>query len=181
LDEIEKAHHDVFNILLQILDDGRLTDSHGRTVDFKNTVIIMTSNIGGEYITGASDYNVIKDKVMEALRFHFRPEFLNRVDEIIVFRSLTKDDLKNIVDIQIKRLKDRLKDQKINIELSDSAKEYLIDKGYNPTYGARPLKRVIQNEIETRLARMILAGDIKEGSTVLLSAENGELVIQAKN
>ncbi|BDC36562.1 ATP-dependent chaperone ClpB [Candidatus Methanoliparum sp. LAM-1] len=175
LDEIEKAHHDVFNILLQILDDGRLTDSHGRTVDFKNTVIIMTSNIGGEYITSDSDYNV---KVTEALRFHFRPEFLNRVDEIIIFRSLTKDDLKKIVDIQIKRLKERLKDQKISIKLTDSAKEYLITKGYNPTYGARPLKRVIQNEIETRLARMILAGEVKEGSSVLFSAKDGELVIE---
>jgi len=181
LDEIEKAHHDVFNILLQIMDDGRLTDSHGRTVDFKNTVIIMTSNIGGEYITSESDYDIMRDKVMEALRYHFRPEFLNRVDEIIVFRSLTRDDLKKIVDIQITRLKERLKDQKIIIELTDGAKEYLINKGYNPTYGARPLKRVIQNEIETRLAKEILAGNIKEGSYVLLDAENGKLVTEVKD
>ncbi len=139
-DEIEKAHPDVFNVLLQVLDDGRITDGQGRTVDFKNTVIIMTSNIGSQYITGEESKEARSRLVMDALRAHFRPEFLNRVDEIIIFDRLTEDDLKKIVEIQLRRLTKRLEQQKITLELSDSAKELLAREGYDPVYGARPLR-----------------------------------------
>ena len=181
LDEIEKAHHDVFNILLQILDDGRLTDSHGRTVDFKNTVIIMTSNVGSEYISGNRDYDGMREKTLESLRKQFRPEFLNRVDEIVVFHELTKEDLKKIVDIQMGYLKERLEDRKIKLELTERTKEYLADKGYDPVYGARPLKRVIQNEFETKIAGMIISGEIKDGFTVSVDYKNEEIVIEVND
>ncbi|MFO0965281.1 MAG: ATP-dependent chaperone ClpB [Gemmataceae bacterium] len=171
-DEIEKAHHDVFNVLLQILDDGRLTDGQGRTVDFKNTIVIMTSNIGSQRILnyqGAFDgkgYDHMKDAVMEEMRNHFRPEFLNRVDEIIVFHALSEDHLKQIVDIQLGRLRQRLAERKIHLELTDAAKVHLVRTGYDPAYGARPLKRAIQKEIENPLARQLLEGKIADGQTV---------------
>ena len=184
-DEIEKAHQDVFNILLQILDDGRLTDSHGRTVDFKNTVIIMTSNIGSHYIleyqgTDEESYQRMKEMVLEALRMHFRPEFLNRVDEIVVFRSLTKEQLKEIVDLQVARLKARLEDKRITLELTDRAKEHLAEIGYDPNFGARPLRRAIQRELETPLAYKIVAGEVKEGDRVVVDLEDGRLVFQVQ-
>lgn len=191
-DEIEKAHNDVFNILLQILDDGRLTDSHGRTVDFKNTVLIMTSNIGSDHIlrhlearaeagymygdfAGESEagYEKMKEMVLKDLSQHLRPEFLNRIDEIVVFRALTKEQLLRIIDIQIKCLMERLKDRRIELEITDKAKGYLADAGYSPVYGARPLRRVIQNEIETELSRMIVAGEVMEGSKIVVDEEDG--------
>jgi ATP-dependent Clp protease ATP-binding subunit ClpB len=171
-DEIEKAHGDVFNILLQILDDGRLTDGHGRTVDFKNTVVIMTSNVGSHLILayrGGDDpesFEQMKKEVLEVLRQQFRPEFLNRVDEIVVFHSLSREHLKQIVDIQLERLRARLAERHIVLELTERAKEHLALAGYDPSYGARPLKRVIQKELETPLGRLLLKGDIKDGQTV---------------
>jgi ATP-dependent Clp protease ATP-binding subunit ClpB len=171
-DEIEKAHGDVFNILLQILDDGRLTDGHGRTVDFKNTVVIMTSNVGSHLILayrGGDDpesFEQMKKEVLEVLRQQFRPEFLNRVDEIVVFHSLSREHLKQIVDIQLERLRARLVERHIVLELTERAKEHLALAGYDPSYGARPLKRVIQKELETPLGRLLLKGDIKDGQTV---------------
>ena len=175
-DEIEKAHCDVFNILLQILDDGRLTDSHGRTVDFKNTVLIMTSNIGSDRIyqdlsSGAgADYEQIRDAILKDLSTCFRPEFLNRVDETVVFRALTKEQLVAIVDIQIRYLTKRLGDRRIELVVSPEAKKYLADAGYSPVYGARPLKRVIQKEVETALGRLIVAGEVAEGAKVVVDA-----------
>ncbi|MBA1343581.1 MAG: ATP-dependent Clp protease ATP-binding subunit ClpX [ANME-2 cluster archaeon] len=176
-DEIEKAHCDVFNILLQILDDGRLTDSHGRTVDFKNTVLIMTSNVGSDHIyrdltNGGSggSYEEMREMILKDLSGCFRPEFLNRVDETVVFRALTKEQLVAIVDIQIGYLMDRLKDQRIELVVTDAAKRHLADVGYSPVYGARPLKRVIQKEVETGLSRMIVAGEVAEGARVVVDA-----------
>jgi len=171
-DEIEKAHHDVFNVMLQILDDGRLTDGQGRTVDFKNTIIIMTSNIGSHRILeyrGAFEgyeYERMKDAVLEEMRRHFRPEFLNRVDEIIVFHALTEEHLKQIVDIQVEHLKKRLEDRKIRLELTPAARSYLVHVGYDPSYGARPLKRAVQREIETPLAKLLLKGEVRDGMVV---------------
>jgi ATP-dependent Clp protease ATP-binding subunit ClpB len=171
-DEIEKAHSDVFNVMLQILDDGRLTDGHGRTVDFKNTIVTMTSNIGSHRILeyrGAfegREYDQMKQAVLEEMRRHFRPEFLNRVDEIIVFHALSEEHLKEIVDIQLRQLRARLAERHIQIELTDAARTHLVRTGYNPTYGARPLKRAIQKEVETQLARLILKGDVRDGQTV---------------
>ena len=173
-DEIEKAHGDVFNIFLQILDDGRLTDGHGRTVDFKNTVVIMTSNIGSQLILAyrggddAESYQQMKNEVLEAMRQHFRPEFLNRVDEIVVFHSLSREHLQQIVDIQLERLRARLAERHIVLELSDRAREHIALVGYDPSYGARPLKRVIQKEIETPLGRLLLKGDIQDGQAVVV-------------
>ncbi len=173
-DEVEKAHPDVFNILLQILDDGRLTDGHGRTVDFKNTVVIMTSNVGSQLILayrGGNDpaaYERMKRDVLEALRQQFRPEFLNRVDEIVVFHSLSREDLKAIVDIQLGRLRARLAERRITLDLTDRARDYLAAAGYDPSYGARPLKRVLQREIETALGRKLLAGEVMENSRVVV-------------
>jgi ATP-dependent Clp protease ATP-binding subunit ClpB len=172
-DEIEKAHADVFNTLLQLLDDGRLTDSQGRTVDFKNTIVIMTSNLGSHKILdsvgmyGAGD-DRLKDEVMEEVRKHFRPEFLNRVDEIIVFHALSEAQLKKIVHIQLGRLRDRLAERHIALELTDAAATHIVRAGYDPAYGARPLKRVLQKEVETAIARRLLSGDIRDGSTVRL-------------
>jgi ATP-dependent Clp protease ATP-binding subunit ClpB len=173
-DEIEKAHHDVFNVLLQLLDDGRLTDGQGRTVDFKNTIVIMTSNVGSHRILdykGAFDgenYERMKSAVLDELRHHFRPEFLNRVDEIVVFHALNEERLKLIVEIQLDRLRRRLDERHISLELTDAAKDHLVRIGYDPAYGARPLKRTIQKEMETPLGRMLLAGKVRDGQTVVI-------------
>jgi ATP-dependent Clp protease ATP-binding subunit ClpB len=183
-DEIEKAHHDVFNVLLQILDDGRLTDGQGRVVNFKNTIVIMTSNIGSHRILeyrGAFEgegYERMKEAVLEEMRLHFRPEFLNRVDEIIVFHSLSEEHLKQIVGIQLNLLRRRLAERHIEIELTDAAKTHLVRTGYDPSYGARPLKRAIQREIETSLGRRILKGEVRDGQKVLIDFDraSGELV-----
>jgi ATP-dependent Clp protease ATP-binding subunit ClpB len=164
-DEIEKAHHDVFNVLLQLLDDGRLTDGQGRTVDFKNTVVIMTSNIGSQHLTGyVGAHEAMRERVLESLREHFRPEFLNRVDEVVVFHTLDRAQVRRIVDIQLARLAARLVDRHLVLEFSDRAKGHLAERGYDPVYGARPLKRVIQNEVETPLARQLIAGTIADGT-----------------
>jgi ATP-dependent Clp protease ATP-binding subunit ClpB len=179
-DEIEKAHPDVFNVLLQVLDDGRITDGQGRTVDFKNTVIIMTSNIGSQFITEEESREARSRLVMDALRGHFRPEFLNRVDEIIIFDRLTEDDLKKIVEIQLRRLSKRLEQQKITLDLSDSAKELLAREGYDPVYGARPLRRTIQKEILDPLSIDILDGKVREGQSVHVDAKNGALEFREK-
>jgi ATP-dependent Clp protease ATP-binding subunit ClpB len=180
-DEIEKAHHDVFNVMLQILDDGRLTDGHGRTVDFKNAVVIMTSNVGSHLILGyrggdePDAYDRMKKDVLEALRQHFRPEFLNRVDEIVVFHSLTREQLKNIVDILLARLQVRLTERKIILTLTDAARDYFARSGYDPTYGARPLKRLLQRELETRLGRKLLRGEVCDNSRVVVDCVGNEL------
>src|ERR1700675_1965333 len=179
-DEIEKAHPDVFNVLLQVLDDGRITDGQGRTVDFKNTVIIMTSNIGSQYITEEESKEARSRLVTDALRAHFRPEFLNRVDEIIIFDRLSEDDLKKIVEIQLRRLTKRLEQQKITLELSDSAKALLAREGYDPVYGARPLRRTIQKEILDPLSIDILEGKVREGQIVHIDTKNGALQFREK-
>jgi ATP-dependent Clp protease ATP-binding subunit ClpB len=176
-DEIEKAHSDVFNLMLQILDDGRLTDGHGRTVDFKNTIVIMTSNIGSHRILGyqgafeGEEYEEMKRDVLEEMRRAFRPEFLNRVDEIIVFHALSQEHLKHIVEIQLNELRKRLEERQIQIQLTDRAKQHLVRVGYNPSYGARPLKRAIQKEVEVALGRLILKGDVREGQTVVVDMD----------
>ena len=178
-DEIEKAHPDVFNVLLQILEDGRLTDGHGRTVDFKNSVIIMTSNVGShilEEAAGRTDDPQVRARVREALRLQFRPEFLNRIDEIIIFHPLTREDIKQIIDIQLARLKKRLTERKIGLELADAAKEMLASEGYDPVYGARPLNRTIQRRILDPLAMRVLQGDFVEGDTVLVDVQFGDIV-----
>ena len=179
-DEIEKAHPEVFNVLLQLLDDGRLTDGHGRTVDFKNTVVIMTSNVGTEFLDGraAETDEQRRELVMQALRRHFRPEFLNRIDEIIIFHGLTKEHLKQIVDIQIERLKKLMADRRLEIELTDAAKELLAEEGYDPAYGARPLKRVIQRRVQDPLALKLLQGEFQEGDTVRIDARDGQLIFE---
>ena len=174
-DEIEKAHHDVFNVLLQVLDDGRITDGQGRTVDFKNTVIIMTSNIGSQFITEEDSKENRSRLVMDALRQHFRPEFLNRVDEVIIFDRLSDEDLKQIVDIQLGRQTKRLEQQKITLELSDKAKTLIAREGFDPVYGARPLKRAIQREILDPLSMEILEGKIREGQTIRVDQRDGHL------
>src|SRR5438067_1003563 len=179
-DEIEKAHKDVFNVLLQVLDDGRITDGQGRTVDFKNTVIIMTSNIGSQFITEEESREARSRLVMDALRQHFRPEFLNRVDEIIIFDRLSEDDLKKIVEIQLGRLTKRLEQQKITLDLSDSAKELLAREGYDPVYGARPLRRTIQKEILDPLSLDILEGKFHEGQRIRVDAKDGALEFKGK-
>jgi len=182
-DEMEKAHMEVFNVLLQILDDGRLTDGHGRVVNFKNTVVIMTSNIGSQWIRdlAGSDEEEMRRRVMEALNQHFRPEFLNRVDEIIIFHSLSKEDLVQIVDIQLGHLQDRLAAHKITLHLSDEAKRYLADEGYDPVYGARPLKRVIQREIQDPLARDMLKGKFSDGDAVRAELRDSRIVFERES
>jgi ATP-dependent Clp protease ATP-binding subunit ClpB len=183
-DEIEKAHADVFNVMLQILDDGRLTDGHGRTVDFKNTIVTMTSNIGSHRILeyrgafAGREYEQMKQAVLEEMRGHFRPEFLNRVDEIIVFHALSEAHLKEIVEIQLAQLRARLAERHIQIELTDAARTHLVRAGYNPTYGARPLKRAIQKEVETQLARLILQGEIRDGQSVLVDIDASRGALQ---
>jgi len=182
-DEVEKAHQDVFNVLLQVLDDGRLTDGQGRTVDFKNTVIILTSNLGSEYLAQAEAKDVdevVRHRVMEVVRGHFRPEFLNRLDEIILFRRLSRENMTGIVDIQLKRLTALLADRKITLDLDDKAKTWLADSGYDPVYGARPLKRVIQRELQNPLASLILEGKVLDGSVVAVSAGPDGLEIQGQ-
>ena len=180
-DEIEKAHPDVFNILLQVLDDGRITDSQGRTVDFKNTIIILTSNLGSQYLLDGIDENgniseEAREGVMNELRRSFRPEFLNRLDETIFFRPLTKDNLKGIIDIMLDSLKKRLADKSLGLEVTDAAKELIIDRGFDPVYGARPLRRYLQSSLETLVARKILSGDLDADSTITVDVENCELV-----
>jgi len=177
-DEIEKAHPDVFNALLQILEDGRMTDGQGRTVDFKNTVIIMTSNLGSQYIQelGANNRKEMERLVGAALREAFKPEFLNRVDETIIFNSLGRDEIKSIVEIQLKRLRQNLANRKISLELSERAQALIAEKGYDPAYGARPLKRTIQRMIQDPLAIKILDGEFKEGDVVKIDAIGDELV-----
>jgi ATP-dependent Clp protease ATP-binding subunit ClpB len=172
-DEIEKAHPDVFNVLLQVLDDGRLTDGQGRTVDFRNTLIVMTSNLGAEYLVALGeneDTDAVRDQVMAEVRSRFRPEFLNRVDEIILFHRLKREHMGRIVDIQMVRLAKLLEERKITVVLEPKAREWLAEKGYDPAYGARPLKRVIQKELQDPLAEMILSGDVKDGEQVVISA-----------
>jgi ATP-dependent Clp protease ATP-binding subunit ClpB len=182
-DEIEKAHPDVFNVLLQVLDDGRLTDGQGRTVDFRNVLIIMTSNLGSEYLVNlreGEDTKTVEKEVMGVVRGHFRPEFLNRVDEIILFHRLRREDMSEIVDIQLKRLNRLLEDRKIGLSLDAKARQWLADKGYDPTYGARPLKRVIQKWVQDPLAQMLLAGELPDGSTIKIGASHGSLTINGK-
>ena len=177
-DEIEKAHPDVFNALLQILEDGRMTDGQGRTVDFKNTVIIMTSNLGSQYIQelAATDRQEMERLVTAALRESFKPEFLNRIDETIIFNNLGREEIAAIVDIQLKRLRKNLASRKISLDLSEKAKTLIAEKGYDPVYGARPLKRTIQRMIQDPLAVKILAGEFKEGDGVKVDAHGDELV-----
>jgi len=181
-DEIEKAHPDVFNVLLQILDDGRVTDAQGRTVDFKNTVIIMTSNIGSQFILDIAGnderYPEMRDRVMDALRSSFRPEFLNRVDEMIIFHSLRRDQLRQIVKLQVQRLEARLAERKMSLRLSDAALDFLAEVGFDPVYGARPLKRAIQRELETRIAKAILRGEFNDGDTIFADVENERLTFK---
>ena len=179
-DEIEKAHPDVFNVLLQVLDDGRLTDGQGRTVDFKNTLIIMTSNLGSEYLVSLGenqDVDVVREQVMATVRGHFRPEFLNRLDEIILFHRLKREHMGAIVDIQIGRLQKLLSERKITVVVSEAARNWLADKGYDPAYGARPLKRVIQKALQDPLAGELLAGRVQEGDTVDVGAGDGKLTL----
>ena len=185
-DEIEKAHPDVFNVLLQVLDDGRITDSQGRTVDFKNTILIMTSNIGSPYLLDGIDENgeikpEAQSQVMDDLRGHFRPEFLNRLDEIIMFKPLTKSNIGKIVDLMVGELDKRLADQELSLELTDAAKDQVIENGYDPVYGARPLKRYLQKYVETLAARKILSGDVHAGDTLMLDVQNGEFIVTVKD
>jgi len=184
LDEVEKAHPDVFNVLLQLLDDGRLTDSHGRTVNFQQTIVIMTSNIGSEYLLEGIDAeghigDVAHDQVMNLLRSHFRPEFLNRVDDTIMFKPLTHDDILQVVDLFMEHLLARLADQQVSVKISASARTWLADKGYDPAYGARPLKRVIQQHVETPIARMLIASQIIGGQTLHIDASDDLLTFTA--
>ena len=185
-DEIEKAHPDVFNVLLQVLDDGRITDSQGRTVDFKNTILIMTSNIGSPYLLeGIDEKGEVKpeaeEMVMNDLRGHFRPEFLNRLDEIIMFKPLTKDNIGMIVDLMVQELDKRLSDQELSLKLTDSARSHVIEEGYDPVYGARPLKRYLQKYVETLAARKILSGDVHAGDTLVLDVQDGNFIVKVKD
>ena len=187
-DEIEKAHHDVFNVLLQVLDDGRLTDGQGRTVDFKNTIVIMTSNIGSPIIqeyfmdgrTDKSSRQTMEDKVMAELKQHFRPEFLNRVDDVIIFQSLDEEELAKIVDIQLERLGKRLAQQNLTLDVDSAAKKLLAKEGYDPQFGARPLKRAIQEQLLNPLATKLLEGDFKPGDRIKVTADGEGLVFKVK-
>jgi len=186
LDEIEKAHPDVFNVLLQILDDGRLTDSHGRTVDFKNVIVIMTSNIGSTRLIEGIDEtghirNDARETVMGELRGRFRPEFLNRVDEIVLFKPLTLEEIEKVVELLVNDLRDRLAERDVRLELSPGAEEFIAREGYDPVYGARPLKRFIQHRLETPIARMLIAGELVDGDLVRVEFESGDLVIRAES
>jgi len=183
LDEIEKAHPDVFNVLLQVLDDGRLTDGQGRTVSFKNTVIIMTSNIGSQLIlemrgAGEASYRQMREQVLRALQSQFRPEFLNRVDEVVVFRALTETELASIVEIQLDGLRKRLTERRITLEVPEAARAWLARVGYDPVFGARPLKRAIQREVETPVARLIVAGKVRDGDTVRVDVSGNTLRVE---
>jgi ATP-dependent Clp protease ATP-binding subunit ClpB len=179
-DEIEKAHPDVFNVLLQVLDDGRITDSQGRTVDFKNTILIMTSNIGSAYLLeGIDDQGEItvqaESMVMNELRAHFRPEFLNRLDETILFKPLTKSDIRSIINLLLADLNERLSDKELRLEITEEAKDYITEHGYDPVYGARPLKRYVQKHVETLTAKIILQGDVSAGDTIVITVEGDHL------
>jgi ATP-dependent Clp protease ATP-binding subunit ClpB len=175
-DEIEKAHPDVFNVLLQILDDGRLTDSKGRVVDFKNTVLIMTSNLGSREIQSAQgDEKQAREAVVQVLRDYFKPEFLNRIDDIVVFKQLGREEIARIIDVQLGRLREMLAERGITLELDESARELLVQEGYDPVYGARPLKRAIQTQLQNPLAVALLKGDIASGQTIRVSAEGGQM------
>jgi len=180
LDEVEKAHLDVFNILLQVLDDGRITDSQGRVVDFRNTIIVMTSNIGSDHILNPSgddsDYDKMQKQVMQSLRNHFRPEFLNRIDDLIIFHTLKRDELRRIVVLQIKRIEQLLDEQKITLSLSESALDQIVSAGYDPVYGARPLKRAIQRELENPIATKILENAFMAGDKILIDCVDNQLV-----
>ncbi|MGK7886562.1 MAG: AAA family ATPase, partial [Crocosphaera sp.] len=180
LDEVEKAHIDVFNILLQVLDDGRITDSQGRVVDFRNAIIVMTSNIGSEYILNLAgdddNYEAMRKKVLQALRKHFRPEFLNRIDDLIIFHTLKKQQLRSIVTLQLKRIEQLLEEQNIAIELSDAALDYIVNSGYDPVYGARPLKRAIQRELENPIATKILEMTFDSGDTIFVDCKDNNLL-----
>ncbi len=184
-DEVEKAHPDVFNVLLQVLDDGRITDSQGRTVDFKNTILIMTSNIGSAYLLEGIDENgniseASQKAVTDDLRAHFRPEFLNRLDEIIMFKPLTRDNIYHIIDLLVADVSRRLKEKEVGIELTEAAKARIVEGGYEPMYGARPLKRYLQKNMETTAARLMLEGNVGSGDTILIDDENGKLTARVK-
>jgi ATP-dependent Clp protease ATP-binding subunit ClpB len=192
LDEIEKAHRDVFNILLQLLDDGRLTDGHGRTVDFTNTIVVMTSNIGSAAIMelaqgsggrgqGAEKENAIQRVAMDALRREFLPEFLNRIDEVIVFRPLGKSEIRQIVDLQLRRLEKQLDENGYKLEVTDAARNLLGEEGYDPAYGARPLKRVIQQRLQNSLANELLAGQLPTGCCIVVDVKDGEFTFSQKS
>jgi ATP-dependent Clp protease ATP-binding subunit ClpB len=184
-DEIEKAHPDVFNMLLQVLDDGRLTDSQGRTVDFRNTVIIMTSNIGSMHLLDALGESgstgeipdSVRDRVMADLREHFRPEFLNRVDETVLFKPLTLSEIVRIVELQVDSVRRRLAERRLSLELTEAARDFIAREGYDPVYGARPLRRFIQREVETKIGRALLSGETVEGSTVVVDVDDGEMTV----
>ena len=178
LDEIEKAHADVFNVLLQLLDDGRLTDGQGRVVDFTNTVVIMTSNIGSQFLTDGIDGEIAEERVLGALRDHFRPEFLNRVDEIVVFGRLGRAQLAQIVELQAARLRARLATRGVDLEITEAARDLLGREGYDPAYGARPLKRLVQRRIENPLAQRMLAGEVRDGDRVVVDAEGDEVTFR---
>jgi ATP-dependent Clp protease ATP-binding subunit ClpB len=185
-DEIEKAHADVFNTLLQILDDGRLTDAQGRTVDFRNTVIIMTSNIGSDYLLeGVTPGGEIKpdarDQVMTELRRHFRPEFLNRVDDIVLFKALTEPEIERIVELMLDDLRSRLADRRMTLEVTENARRFIAEQGFDPVFGARPLRRFIAHEVETRIGRALLGGDIHDGATIRVDLHEGDLVVTWEN
>ena len=186
-DEVEKAHPDVFNILLQVLDDGRVTDSQGRTVDFKNTIIILTSNLGSEYLLeGIESSGEIsaeaREKVEALLKRSFRPEFLNRLDEIVFYKPLTRENILGILDLQLEDLRRRLKDKQLSVELTDEAKDYIVEQGYDPIYGARPLKRFLQRKVETLIGRMIIADLVHPDSTIVIGRdEKGLTVTEQRN
>ena len=182
-DEIEKAHPDVFNILLQILDDGRLTDNQGRTVDFKNTIIIMTSNLGSQYLTegilpNGHIHEDIRDMVMNEMKAHFRPEFLNRIDDTVLFTPLSKDEIVKIIDLLLKDISNRLEERNITLELTSEAKEHIAEAAYSPVYGARPVKRYLQKHVETALAEKLIRGDISDGDHVVMDYDGTELVFR---
>jgi ATP-dependent Clp protease ATP-binding subunit ClpB len=179
-DEVEKAHHDVFNVLLQVLDDGRLTDGQGRTVDFKNTLIILTSNLGAEFLTALPDgasVDQAREGVMGMVRAHFRPEFLNRLDEIVLFERLSREHMGGIVEIQLRTLAQRLAERKLTLDMAPEAKAWLAEKGYDPVYGARPLKRVIQKAVQDPLAELILSGAVQDGETVTVTVGPDGLLV----
>jgi ATP-dependent Clp protease ATP-binding subunit ClpB len=181
-DEIEKAHRDVFNVLLQLLDDGRLTDSHGRTVDFSNTIVVMTSNIGSHQImemAGSSSDDEIRDAAMEALRREFLPEFLNRVDETVVFHPLGINEIRQIVDLQLANLEKLVEENNLELVVTDAARDLLAEEGYDPAYGARPLKRAIQQRIQNALAKELLAGRFEDGAVITVDAQSGEFTFSA--
>jgi ATP-dependent Clp protease ATP-binding subunit ClpB len=181
-DEIEKAHPDVFNTLLQVLDDGRLTDAQGRVVDFKNTVVIMTSNIGSQYLVDVDEHGVLRpgarEQVLAELRGHFRPEFLNRMDDIVIFHALTAEELEEIVDLMIHDLVGRLSERRISVDVTDGARALIAQRGYDPVYGARPLRRYIQHELETPIARALIRGDLVDGGRVVVDVEREELSLR---